>query len=585
MYEDIQHYRSGRQEIPQEQLAWFLHGVGLENLGDDGNPESTEISRPGPKHLLARVDAAGLCFSDTKIIKQGGGHPRLYGRDLSEDPIIPGHEAALTIVDVGEEMTDDYSVGDRFVVQADIYYQGKNLAFGYMLPGALEQYVLLTEEILFGDDGVYLVDVHPDTGYAEAALAEPWACVVRAYRDVRRTGLKAGGTAWVIGTPGCEKYSYNLSGFEFGPIPGRIVLTDLPAKLASSIRNMAMPAGLEVVETDPLDGLDIEAVADESGSDGTFDDIFILGDNSAEAIEAADPYIGRFGRMTILAKSAPDRRVNIDVGRIHYDGTYYAAAPPSSPLQAYRPNRDINLQAGGKAWIVGGGGPMGQMHVQWAVDSAGSPDMLVVSDIDAERLQTTERKFADTARENNVELVLLNPTQMSPEEYDEKLRECAPDGFDDIVMMAAVPRLISDSAVYLGENGMLNVFAGVARGTTTPVDFTPVIERGARFYGSSGSAIEDLAQTISMTEKGELSPNRAISGIGGMDAAWDGMEAVRDGTFDGKIVIYPLVEHFPLTRLQDLGEKLPEVAEKLGPAGQWTAEAEEAFIMHFLQER
>ncbi|MFP3903492.1 MAG: alcohol dehydrogenase catalytic domain-containing protein [Armatimonadota bacterium] len=585
MWKDLEEYMSGHQQIPDKKLAWFLYGVGLENLGDETNsPEPTEVTPPGPRHLLTRVDAAGLCFSDTKIIKQGGSHPRLYGRDLSEDPVIPGHEAALTVIAVGEEMKDDYAIGDRFVVQADIYYKGKNLAFGYMLPGALEQYVMLTEEILFGDDGVYLVPVQPDTGYAEAALAEPWACVVRAYRDVRRSSLKAGGTAWVIGTPGCQEHSYNLGAFEFGPIPRRVVMTDLPDTLASAIRNIAVPGGVQVVETDPLSELDLETMAEEYGAEGLFDDIFILGDKSADAVEAADPYINKGGRMTLVAEKAPQRPVSIDIGRIHYDGTYYAAAPPSNPLQGYRKNRDIDLIAGGKTWIVGGGGPMGQMHVQWAIESVDSPAVVVVSDIDTERLETTKTKFQDAADGNGVELILLNPTEMTPEEYDERLWEIAPDGFDDIVMMAAVPKLVASSALYLGENSMFNMFAGVGRGTTVPIDFTPVVESGARFYGSSGSAIEDLAQTLSMAEKGELSPNRAIAGVGGMDAAWDGMEAVRDGTFAGKIVIYPQVEHFPLTRLEDLDESLPDVAAKLGPAGQWTREAEQAFIAHFLQE-
>jgi len=63
------------------------------------------------------------------------------------------------------------------------------------------------------------------------------------------------------------------------------------------------------------------------------------------------------------------------------------------------------------------------------------------------------------------------------------------------------------------------------------------------------------------------------------------MEAVRDGTFCGKIVIYPQIGNLPLTRLEDLSGSLPEVAAKLGPALQWTREAEAALLGHFLGER
>jgi len=149
MNDFVKRYRSGQQEISTTMKAWQVFGAGLENFGCNEQPVEIEVPQPGPRELLARVDAAGLCFSDVKILRLGGEHPRLYGRDLATDPIIPGHEAALTIVKVGSDIADQFNVGDRFVVQADIFYQGVNLAFGYMLPGALEQYVLLGGCICF----------------------------------------------------------------------------------------------------------------------------------------------------------------------------------------------------------------------------------------------------------------------------------------------------------------------------------------------------------------------------------------------------------------------------------------------------
>ncbi|MCD6351803.1 MAG: alcohol dehydrogenase catalytic domain-containing protein, partial [Armatimonadetes bacterium] len=155
----IKKYRAGELEIPDKQWAWFLYGAGMENFGREGKPEQIDVPEYGPRELLARIDACGICFSDIKIIKAGPEHPRLMGRDLAKDPIIIGHEVALTIIGVGEEMKDEYQVGDRFVVQADVYYNGVNLAFGYMLPGGFEQYVKLGDEILRGDDGCYLIPI------------------------------------------------------------------------------------------------------------------------------------------------------------------------------------------------------------------------------------------------------------------------------------------------------------------------------------------------------------------------------------------------------------------------------------------
>ena len=99
-------YGSGQGQIPRRMKAWRMFGAGLENLGREGQPVVIPVPEPGASELLARVDAAGLCFSDVKILKLGPDHPRLCGRDLANDPIVPGHEAALTIVKVGADLTD-----------------------------------------------------------------------------------------------------------------------------------------------------------------------------------------------------------------------------------------------------------------------------------------------------------------------------------------------------------------------------------------------------------------------------------------------------------------------------------------------
>ncbi len=44
--------------------AWQVFGAGLENLGREGQPVEIEVPRPGPRELLARVDAASLRFGD-----------------------------------------------------------------------------------------------------------------------------------------------------------------------------------------------------------------------------------------------------------------------------------------------------------------------------------------------------------------------------------------------------------------------------------------------------------------------------------------------------------------------------------------
>lgn len=572
-------YRAGRGAIPDTMLGWHVFGSGLENFGQGGKPVDIPTYEVGPDQLLARVDAAGLCFSDIKILNLGGDHPRLFGRDLKNDPIVMGHEASITIVKVGGNYRDKYHVGDRFVVQADIYYQGKNLAFGYMLPGALQQYTILGPEILEGDDGCYLIPVQPETGYSEAALAEPWACVICAYRARPRRELKSGGTAWVIGTPGSEQVSYSLGAFEYSmSYPGRVILTDVAPGLAAQVKSLCSGAGIPVQETAPLAELDLEATFGEKGAD----DVFVLGGGSAEAVERAAPALARQGVFNLLTAAPLARPVSVDVGRVHYDGHFYQGGPGPDASRGYQPGRGPALTPGGNCWMVGGAGPMGQMHVQLALEMNDGPAVVVASDIDPERLATLPARFGATADEKGKRLICLNPKELGEEAFDARLREVAPEGFDDVVVLVPAPALISQGARYLADNGWLNIFAGVARGTQAELDLSEVALRSVRYTGTSGSSIDDLRKTLSMTESGELSPNRSVAAIGGLEAAHEGLAGVSEARFAGKVVIYPQITGLPLTALEDLAEVLPDVAAKLSPEGAWTREAERALVEHHL---
>ena len=160
------------KHIPETMLAWPLHGAGIENLGHDGQPERWAVPWPSAGEILVRSDAVGLCYSDVKVIRLGGDHPRLYGRNLKSSPIVQGHELALTVVQVGEGWRDRFRPGQRLALQADVYYGGRNLSVGYMFYGGLAQYILLGPEILAGDEGCYAIPVGDDLGYASLAHAE-----------------------------------------------------------------------------------------------------------------------------------------------------------------------------------------------------------------------------------------------------------------------------------------------------------------------------------------------------------------------------------------------------------------------------
>ncbi len=159
------------------------------------------------------------------------------------------------------------------------------------------------------------------------------------------------------------------------------------------------------------------------------------------------------------------------------------------------------------------------------------------------------------------------------------------EGFDDIVILAPSVPAIEEAASMLAPGGVINVFAGLTRGTEALLDLNPVIDgRQVRFIGSSGSSIADMRSMLVLVEQGVLNTNRTVAAISGLDGVYDGIYAVSQGTFPGKVVVYPHIEGLGLTPLPDLRERLPEVYARLGDGEVWTAEAEQEMLRLMLPE-
>ena len=578
MTEDIlQRYKRGEGPLPKSMLAWPLYGAGFENLGRNHQPVEMPMPRHGPDELLVRHDACGLCFSDIKIIRLGGDHPRLFGRDLAREPIVQGHEVALTVVGVGENLRDRFQVGDRFVVQADIYYRGKNLAYGYVFAGGLAQYAVVGKEILEGDEGCYLIPVDEEAGYAEIALTEPWACVEAAYSVQHRTGVKEGGLVWIVGAGGGD---YRLD----RPFhPRKVIASHLPPGLSRTLRELAEAEGFEVVEA-------------EGQSVKDFDDIIVLGPEDPRVLEVAQDRLAKGGILNIIPSASSGhraseplrRKVAVDIGRIHYDGLGFVGSPGPEILASYGRNTRAELKPGGLAWFLGAGGPMGHMHVQRAIEMPDGPRKIVATNLRSGRIAELAAKasaeaFGAQARERDVVLVCLTQEAMGLEAYRERLwEETEGRGFDDIVVLAPSVEAMEMAVEYLAPGGVMNIFAGLPRGTKAELDLSLVYTRDVRFVGTSGSRIRHLQRVLEKARAGVLNPNRSVAAISGIHGAWEGLKAVREGRFSGKIVVYPQIEDLGLTPLSELKEKLPAVYAKLGPGEMWTREAEEELLRELL---
>ena len=579
MTDILQRYRAVDYPLPTEQKSWFLYGAGIENLGKDRQPVPDRVPTCGLDELLVRCDATGLCFSDIKIINQGGAHVRI-ARDIARDPVIMGHECVVTVVQVGDHLTGQFSVGQRFVVQADIYVNGVGKAYGYALPGALTQYETMGQDVLNGDEGCYLIPIQEETGYAQAALTEPWACVVHSYVLNYRQGVKAGGVCMMIGGEGAE--SLTLGETFTHAIPAKIIAANLPESLLAAV--IASGAEVQVIACNGnCSGVDMLVQAHTGGAG--FDDIIVCGKISNTCLEALATKLTKGGILNIVCDQPIGDHLSVDVGRVHYDEWYYIGTTSTDISIAYRSHRNpTELKPGGTAWFLGAGGPMGQMHVQRACEMPNGPSFIVATDIDPERLHELRERFIPAAEAHGRTLVVLNPNEFSPEAFDAKLRDLTDGrGFDDVVALVPVPALVEQAATHCAQNGLMNIFAGLVRGTQGRLPLDDIYLRNVRWVGASGSKISDMRETLRLAESGELLTANAVAAVGGLNAVYEGLAMVKAQAVPGKIVIYQQIEDLPILRLHELNETLPTVAAKLRDGKYWTREAEDELLRLKLQ--
>jgi threonine dehydrogenase-like Zn-dependent dehydrogenase len=562
-------------KIPESTLTWNLYGAGVENIGREGKPESFKIQPPDENQLLVRVDAVGLCFSDVKLIKLGGEHPKLSGRDLSAEPTRVGHEVALTVIKVGKNLADEYQPGQRLAIQPDIYVNQHNTAYGYTIPGGLTQYHLMGAEVLDADDGAYVIPVDNRVGYAEAALTEPWACVDAAYTQRRRLNPKTGGTMWIVGNKD-DTTQYAFS--EGLGAPKTIFLTNIPDKFKEIIKkNVATET--HIIETKEIYLEEIADFSARSTNGEGFDDIILLSPTSGKFVEEIAKFIAFRGVLNIVGNKELDGDSLIDAGRIHYHYTAYVGTRSSDISAAYGEERNrCELRKNGTALFIGAGGPMGQMHVQRAIEKADGPAIVIATELNKERAEVLKKIIEPLAMKKSKVFKIFNSNETEQSLQDFIFEISGDRCVDDAVICTPVAKLMEDTAKILKPDGMLILFAGVPNGTLINMNLSSVFLGNLQLTGTSGSKLHDQKVVLQKTLRGELDPNRSVAAIGGMQAAHEGLEALINGTFAGKIIIFPQINELPLTGLQDLENSYPQIAEKLGENYLWTIEAEKALI-------
>jgi L-iditol 2-dehydrogenase len=154
-----------------------------------------EIPRPGKGEVLVRVGASAVCTMEQ----------RLYRGLQTAYPIIPGHETAGVVEELGPEVVLDVKPGDRVAVaflgrcgQCFHCRVGQSeLCTGRRRgrqPGQLFRIGGFGEYVVVGAEKLY--PIGPTLPLEQAALCEPIACVTH---SVNRAQLRLGDDVAVIG--------------------------------------------------------------------------------------------------------------------------------------------------------------------------------------------------------------------------------------------------------------------------------------------------------------------------------------------------------------------------------------------------
>lgn len=550
------HERGLRPEpVPAETSAWRLYGAGLENFGDHDAPVTLPVRELKEDEILTKVEALGLCFSDIKIIRAGGAHPKLWESDLKKHPLIVGHEAVLTILKTGTKVPLRYAPGQRYLIQPDIYVGGRSCAYGYGMDGGLTQYSIIDSRVWKGGTESYLLPCPDNLPSFAAALLEPWTCVRAAYHIPHRTAPAEGGSLLLVTEAG--NYAEYSAGTLFRN-QKRIVSVNFSE---SAVRKLEEETGMPIERRSSLPENEM------------FDDIVCADLKNRELGERALVLAGSHAVVSFIGDCG-NENWNIDVGGLHYKNRFYQGVRSGTLDAAYSMPRRQDLRRGGCAWFPGGAGAMGQMHVELAILSPNAPSKILVTDLDEDRIEHLRTKLAGRAEERGIELRFLCPKTLPAEIFAREISAFAPDGFSDIVILVPSAKVIDQALPHLADDGLINVFAGIPAGETSAVPVRRIIENGIRFTGSSGSTTQDMKDAFHAAVQHEFEPQSALAAVAGFRAVKQGLEAVASGKFPGKIVILPDCPDLPLTPF-DAEHLDPELTATLDAHGVCTEKTEE----------
>ena len=309
---------------------------------DDLRLETFELPEPREDEILAKVVSDSICMSSYKAAHQADTHKRVP-RNISEKPVIIGHEFAGEIITVGKKWQDQFKPGDKFSIQPAINYEGGPAGlysapgYSYQYAGGDATYIIIPNEVM--EKGCLLQ--YTGEGFYPASLSEPLSCVIGAMHAnyhthpgsyVHSMEIKQGGKMALlagVGPMGLAAINYALHRDDRRP--SLMVVTDINQE------RLDRAATLYTVEFAASRGIDLRYINTGGVEDPTallmeisggtgYDDVFCFAP-VAPVVEQADDILAFDGCLNFFAGpskapfKAPFNFYDVHYNQSHVVGT------------------------------------------------------------------------------------------------------------------------------------------------------------------------------------------------------------------------------------------------------------------------
>ncbi len=283
--------------------------------------------------ILAKVVSDSICMSSYKAAKQGADHKRVPD-DVSEHPVMIGHEFAGEILEVGSKWKDKFTAGSKFSIQPALNYKGSLFAPGYSYQyiGGDATYIIIPNEVMEMD---CLLE-YKGEGFFAASLSEPYSCVAGTFHAhyhtkygsyIHEMGIVEGGTMASLagaGPMGLAAIDYII---HCDRRPKLLVVTDISEERLSRAAKLlpkeeAEKHGVELIymNTGNVEN-PVRELRTLTGDKG-YDDVLIFAPVK-QVVEQGDAILGFDGCLNFFAgPSDPKFKAEFNFYNAHYQFTH-----------------------------------------------------------------------------------------------------------------------------------------------------------------------------------------------------------------------------------------------------------------------